>query len=93
MNILTIDFETYYARDFSLTKLTTEEYVRDDNFEVIGVSVKENDNEAHEVVGSAQPFYLAYQELNNKEILNWIFFSTRLNDLHTREGMLLFEGP
>ena len=30
MNILTIDFETYYATDFSLTKLTTEEYIRDD---------------------------------------------------------------
>ena len=45
MNIITLDFETYYAQDFSLTKLTTEEYVRDDRFEVIGVSVKENDDE------------------------------------------------
>ncbi len=27
LNILTIDFETYYAVDFSLTRLTTEEYV------------------------------------------------------------------
>ena len=45
MNIITLDFETYYAKDFSLTKLTTEEYIRDDRFEVIGVAVKENDNE------------------------------------------------
>ena len=43
MNIITLDFETYYSREFSLTKLTTEEYVRSDLFQTIGVSVKEND--------------------------------------------------
>jgi hypothetical protein len=26
MNLLTIDFETYYDKDFSLSKVTTEEY-------------------------------------------------------------------
>ena len=41
MNILTIDFETYYSQTYSLTKLTTEEYIRSDEFEVIGVSVQE----------------------------------------------------
>ena len=41
--MITIDFETYYDKDFSLSKLTTEEYVRDQRFEVIGVSVKVND--------------------------------------------------
>jgi predicted O-linked N-acetylglucosamine transferase (SPINDLY family) len=30
---------------------------------------KENFNEAHELVGSVQPFYLAYQEENNKDLL------------------------
>jgi len=39
MNILTIDFETYYDKEFSLSKMTTEEYIRDDRFEVIGVAV------------------------------------------------------
>ena len=29
-----------------------------------------NLGEAHEVIGSIQPFYLAYQELNNKKLLN-----------------------
>ena len=44
MNLITIDFETYYNKsDFSLTKMTTEEYVRDPRFEVIGVAVKVND--------------------------------------------------
>jgi len=45
MKILTIDWETYYDREYSLSKMTTEEYIRDDRFEVIGVAVKEDDNE------------------------------------------------
>jgi hypothetical protein len=46
VNILTIDFETYYDKGFSLSKLTTEEYIRDELFETIGVSVKRNDEPA-----------------------------------------------
>jgi len=42
MDLITIDFETYYDREFSLTKLTTEEYIRDERFEVIGVGIKVN---------------------------------------------------
>ena len=42
MEILTLDFETYYSKDYSLSKLTTEEYVRDSRFEVIGVAVKKS---------------------------------------------------
>ena len=45
MNIITVDFETYYDKEFSLSKITTEEYIRDDRFEVIGVGVKVNDQE------------------------------------------------
>ena len=41
--IITLDFETYYDKAFSLTKLTTEEYIRDDRFEVIGVAVAVDD--------------------------------------------------
>lgn len=43
MNIVTLDFETYYSQTFSLSKMTTEEYIRSPEFEVIGVSVQEND--------------------------------------------------
>ena len=43
MNIFVADFETFYDKDFSLSGLTTEEYVRDPRFEVIGVSIKHND--------------------------------------------------
>jgi DNA polymerase len=41
--ILVCDFETFYDRDFSLSKLTTEEYVRDSRFEAIGLAFKLND--------------------------------------------------
>ena len=44
MKIITLDFETYYDRAYSLSKLTTEEYIRDEQFEVIGVSVQEDDS-------------------------------------------------
>ena len=43
MDTLTIDFETYYAKDYSLSKITTEAYVNDPQFEVIGIAVKKND--------------------------------------------------
>jgi len=43
MSFVTLDFETYYAKDFSLTKLTTEEYIRSSQFEVIGVAIKIDD--------------------------------------------------
>jgi DNA polymerase len=42
MDIVTIDFETYYDKDFSLSKMTTESYIRDPRFEVIGVGIKVN---------------------------------------------------
>lgn len=52
MSFVTLDFETYYAKDFSLTRLTTEEYVRSPKFEVIGVSMKIDDDPAMWFSGS-----------------------------------------
>ena len=40
MQILTLDFETFYDREFSLSKMTTEEYIRSELFETIGVAVQ-----------------------------------------------------
>ena len=45
MNIITIDFETYYSQTFSLSKMTTEEYIRSPEFEVVGVAVQVDDGE------------------------------------------------
>ena len=44
MSFVVCDFETYYDKDYSLSKMTTEEYIRDPRFEVIGVGVKVDDN-------------------------------------------------
>ena len=86
MNILTLDFETYYSRDFSLTKATTEEYVRSDLFQTIGVSVKENDGEAKWFSGTheeildflsnydwSNSFALAHNAMFDSAILSWRF--------------------
>ena len=45
MNIITLDFESFYSQTYSLSKMTTEEYIRGDEFEVIGVAVKVNDGQ------------------------------------------------
>jgi len=87
MNLITIDFETYYDRDFSLTKLTTEEYIRSDRFEVIGVSVKVNNegtewaSGTHEQIRQwlqesfrwSDSLVLAHNTLFDGAILNWRF--------------------
>jgi len=84
--IITIDFETYYDKDFSLSKLTTEEYIRDDRFEVIGVAVKVDDNETewfsgtHEETKSfldefnwGSSFVVAHNAMFDAAILTWNF--------------------
>lgn len=58
MNIVTLDFETYYDDEYSLKKMSTEEYVTDPRFEIIGVGAKINDapslwyTGSHDQIGS-----------------------------------------
>ena len=86
MSILTIDFETYYAVDFSLTKVTTEEYIRDDRFEVIGVAVQIDDGKPEWFSGTFEDtktwlqrfdwdngFGLAHNAMFDAAILSWRF--------------------
>ena len=86
MDIITIDFETYYDKKFSLSKLTTEEYVRNSTFEVIGMGVKYNAEETRWISGSESELkeYLqqfdwqntclvAHNTMFDGAILNWIF--------------------
>lgn len=44
MRIITVDFESYYDDDYTLRKLTTEEYVRDPRFETLCCAVCERDS-------------------------------------------------
>ena len=43
--LVTLDFETYYAPKYSLTTLTTMDYVRHEKFKVQGVGIKIDDGE------------------------------------------------
>jgi hypothetical protein len=43
MNFVTLDFETYWDSDYTLSKMTTEEYVRDPRFKAHMVGVKVRD--------------------------------------------------
>jgi DNA polymerase I-3'-5' exonuclease and polymerase domains len=52
--MLTIDFETYWDKDFSLSKMTTESYIRAPQFEVIGVSIKKDNGPIEWVSGDDQ---------------------------------------
>jgi DNA polymerase len=84
--MITIDFETYYSREYSLTRLTTEEYVRDPQFQVIGVAVKVNSEPAEWFSGSLEEtaewlahfdwgnhFVLAHNAMFDAAILTWVF--------------------
>jgi DNA polymerase len=86
MNIITIDFETYYDREFSLSKITTEEYIRSPEFEVIGVAVKENDEKTTWFTGDFagvnrflgtfnwdDAAVLAHNSMFDAAILTWIY--------------------
>ena len=46
MNLITIDYETFYGPDYTLSSMTTEDYIRDPRFEVILVSVQVNKGDA-----------------------------------------------
>ena len=63
MSIITIDFETYYDKEYSLSKMTTEEYINDLRFEVIGMGIKYDDRVTEWFVGGTEEFNDAIEEL------------------------------
>ena len=83
--LITIDFETYYDSDYSLTKLSTEQYVNDDRFEVIGFAYKIDDAPTVWVWGAdpdwvqhklrslpwANSFALAHNTMFDGAIMSW----------------------
>ena len=86
MNIITLDFETYYSQTFSLSKMTTEEYIRSPEFEVIGVAVQLNDELPRWVSGTKkqiqyfldsydmhEAMVIAHNAVFDMAILNWHF--------------------
>lgn len=86
MNLLTVDFETYYDPTYSLSKMTTEHYIRSDQFEVIGVAVQVNDGEPQWFSGTQKDTWkflqqfdwensvaLAHNAVFDMAILSWRF--------------------
>ena len=86
MDLITLDFETYYDKDFSLRKLTTEEYIRSLEFEVIGVGVKVNNGPTEWASGTYEQMkrylddfdwenssLLCHNTMFDGAILNWIY--------------------
>jgi len=86
MQLITIDFETYYDQEFSLGKLTTEEYIRSPQFEVIGVGVKVDNKPVEWASGTMSEIrsylwdfdwensaVLAHNTMFDGAILSWLF--------------------
>jgi DNA polymerase I-like protein with 3'-5' exonuclease and polymerase domains len=67
MQLVTLDFETYYDVGFSLSGLTTEEYIRDERFQVIGVGIKINEEKTYWVTGSHQDIKEALDKIDWKD--------------------------
>jgi DNA polymerase I-like protein with 3'-5' exonuclease and polymerase domains len=80
MDLITIDFETYYDKDFSLSKITTEEYVRSPQFEVIGIGVKVNDGETQWASGT------------HEELKEWLRKSFKWTDSAVLAHNTMFDG-
>ena len=96
MSLITIDFETYYADDLGFRTQTTEEYIRDPRFEVIGVGVQVDDGEPQWFSGTRDEtrkwlrqfdwknsMALAHNTLFDGAILHWVFGITPMIFLDT----------
>jgi len=96
MNIVCVDFESFYSPTYSLTKLTTEEYIRGEEFEVIGVAVKVNDGQTQWFSGTYENtrkflksfnlenhLVLAHNAMFDAAILGWHFGITPCGWLDT----------
>ena len=106
MTILTVDFETYYDWDYSLSKITTEEYIRDPRFEAIGVSVKVDDEPAEWFSGTAKQtkawldrfdwansIAIAHNAMFDMAIMNWRFDIRPKRIVDTLSMLRAIDGP
>jgi DNA polymerase len=106
MNILVCDFETFYDRSYSLSKVTTEEYIRDPQFETIGVAVKRNDEPAKWFSGTKaqtkrwldqwdwdNSIAVAHNAMFDMAILNWQFDIRPKRVADTLSMLRAVDGP
>ena len=106
MDILNIDFETFYSQKFSLSKITTEEYIRDPQFETIGVAVKRNNESTEWFSGSkaqtkrwldkwdwANSIAVAHNAMFDMAILNWCYDIRPKRIADTLSMLRAIDGP
>lgn len=69
MNYLTLDFETYYDKEISLKKLTTQAYVMHPQMEVLMVAVKFNEDPVQVIDGEQIPTFFATVDWSNTAVI------------------------
>lgn len=84
MNLLTLDFETFYGKGYTLPSMTNEAYIRDPRFQTIMVGLKMNDRPAFWVprpqipaIFAKIPWHetavLSHHSQFDMAILSWIY--------------------
>lgn len=72
MNYLTLDFEAYYGKEYSLSKkgMTTQDYIMSPKFEVLMASVKWGDGETQVVEAPDLPAFFASVDWTQTAVVN-----------------------
>ena len=104
--VLTLDFESFYDQQFSLSKMTTEAYIRDSRFETIGISVKRNDEPTQWFSGTKaqtkrwldkwdwdNSVAVAHNAMFDMAILNWHFDIRPKRIVDTLSMLRALDGP
>lgn len=89
---IVLDFESFYSKAYSLSKLTTQAYIDHHEFEVIGVAIKVNDQPTEWFSGTKEKtkewlarfdwdnaLFVAHNTLFDASILSFVF------DIHPRK--------
>ena len=84
MQIVTLDFETFYAKGYGLRKYTTEEYILNPQFQVIGVAIQidngkpvwyagEQASKGIDAIDWSNTMLLCHNTQFDGAILKWVF--------------------
>jgi len=86
MDLITLDWETFYGKGYSLSSMNTEAYIRDPRFEPLILGIKVNDRPARAYPRDGTDWKLVFQALDIENnavlchhahfdgaILNWLY--------------------
>jgi hypothetical protein len=69
MDLITLDFETRWGGDYTLSKMSTEAYVRDERFHAHGVGIKINDEQTKWYPDEEAILVMACLDIENSAVL------------------------